>query len=41
MEKETEKPNLDAILDSIPEDFQYPNDIVEFIDSEPVGNELL
>ena len=41
IEKETEKPNLDAILDSIPEDFEYPNDIAEFTNSEPVGNELL
>lgn len=41
--KEIPKPNLnlEEILDSIPENFEYPEDIADYVDSEPVGNELI
>ena len=32
---------LDEMLDSIPESFEYPDDVADFIDSEPQGDELL
>ena len=32
---------LDDLLASIPDDFQYPNDIAGFVDSQPVGREQL
>ena len=32
---------LDALLDSIPDDFEYPQDVADFVDSESVGQELL
>lgn len=41
VEKENPQPNLDSILDSIPDDFDYPDDIAEFINSESVGRELI
>ena len=34
-------PTLDEILDSIPEEFEYPEDVAEFVGSEPLGDELL
>ncbi|MEM7758269.1 MAG: AbrB/MazE/SpoVT family DNA-binding domain-containing protein [Cyanobacteria bacterium P01_A01_bin.40] len=34
-------PTLDEMLDSIPEGFKYPEDVADFIGSEPVGDELL
>lgn len=33
--------SLRELLDSIPEDFQYPNDIADFVQSEAVGKEQL
>lgn len=41
MEKENPAPSLDDILDSIPDDFEYPKDIVDFVNSEPVGKEFI
>ncbi|MGK7948336.1 MAG: AbrB/MazE/SpoVT family DNA-binding domain-containing protein [Xenococcaceae cyanobacterium] len=41
IEKDNPLPNLDEILDSIPDDFDYPEDISEFVDSQVVGEELL
>lgn len=41
IEKNNHLPNLDEILDSIPDDFDYPEDISEFVDSQVVGEELL
>jgi antitoxin MazE len=41
VKKENFKPNLDEILDSIPDNFEYPEDIAGFVNSEPVGNELI
>ena len=34
-------PTLDEILDSIPERFEYPDDVADFISSEPQGDEVL
>jgi antitoxin MazE len=39
--KKTTVPTLDEMLASIPEGFAYPDDVTDFIDSEPQGNELL
>lgn len=39
--KETKQPSLEEILNSIPDDFEYPQDIRDFSDSPTVGNELL
>lgn len=33
--------SLDGLLASIPADFQYPEDVQEFIKSEPVGQEII
>lgn len=41
VKKNNALPSLDEILDSIPEDFTYPNDINEFVDSKPIGEELI
>ncbi len=32
-------PDLDEILDSIPEGFEYPEDIADFVESESAGEE--
>ena len=34
-------PSLDEMLDSIPEEFEYPDDVADFVGSEPVGDEIL
>ena len=34
-------PTLDEMLASIPEEFEYPDDVADFVGSEPVGDELL
>lgn len=39
--KKDELPTLDEILDSIPEDYRHPDDLSDFLNSEPVGRELL
>ena len=41
VKKSNSLPDLDEILDSIPEDFTYPEDVNEFIDSKPLGEELI
>lgn len=41
VEKSTELPTLNEILNSIPEDFRYPEDISDFVASESVGDELI
>lgn len=41
IEKEKVLPSLDDILDSIPEDFTYPDDVSDFTLSEPKGREVL
>lgn len=32
---------LDELLASIPNDFQYPEDVLDFIKSEPLGKEII
>ena len=34
-------PTLDQLLASIPEDFQYPEDILDFVESGPCGKEMI
>jgi antitoxin MazE len=41
VEKAVSLPSLDEILDSIPQNFSYPEDITEFVDTELVGEEQL
>lgn len=41
VEKEVFLPSLDEILASIPQNFNYPEDITEFVDTESVGEEQL
>lgn len=41
IKKANNLPNLDDILDSIPEDFTYPDDVSDFVNSEPKGREIL
>jgi antitoxin MazE len=39
--KKPKVPTLDELLASIPKDFQYPDDVSDFVDSLPLGQELL
>lgn len=32
---------LDDLLASIPDDFQYPEDVLDFVESEPLGQEMV
>ena len=32
---------LNELIDSIPEDFQYPDDVADFVQSEAAGQALL
>ena len=32
---------LDELLSSIPDDFQYPEDVLDFVESEPLGKEMI
>jgi antitoxin MazE len=32
---------LEEVLASIPEDFEYPNDVRDFVDGLPIGQELI
>lgn len=34
-------PSLDEILDSIPEDYRHPEDLQDFLESQPEGRELI
>lgn len=34
-------PTLDRLLASIPEDFQYPEDVLDFVESGPGGKEMI
>ncbi|MGF1512995.1 MAG: AbrB/MazE/SpoVT family DNA-binding domain-containing protein [Elainellaceae cyanobacterium] len=34
-------PALDDLLISIPENFQYPKDVQDFVDGEPIGQEMI
>ncbi len=39
--KKTKTLTLDELLSTIPNDFRYPEDVNDFIASEPVGQEIL
>lgn len=39
--KSKKLPNLDELLTSIPEEFEYPNDVLDFVESEPLGREII
>ncbi|MEL7072014.1 MAG: AbrB/MazE/SpoVT family DNA-binding domain-containing protein [Cyanobacteria bacterium J06581_3] len=41
IKKKLSPSNLDELLASIPDDFQYPDDVADFVDSQPVGQEQL
>ncbi|MGD1864341.1 MAG: AbrB/MazE/SpoVT family DNA-binding domain-containing protein [Phormidesmis sp.] len=41
IKKKRSPSTLDELLGSIPEDFQYPDDVADFVGSEPVGQEQL
>lgn len=32
---------LQALIASIPPDFQYPDDIADFVESKPIGREII
>ncbi|MEA5508995.1 AbrB/MazE/SpoVT family DNA-binding domain-containing protein [Crocosphaera sp. UHCC 0190] len=32
---------LDQLLSSIPHDFQYPDDVIDFVESEALGQEMI
>ena len=32
---------LDELLSSIPNDFQYPDDVIDFVESNPLGKEII
>jgi antitoxin MazE len=32
---------LDQLLASIPDDFQYPEDVLDFVESGPIGKEMI
>ncbi|MEM9272522.1 MAG: growth regulator [Cyanobacteria bacterium P01_F01_bin.143] len=41
VEQDKTLPTLDEILDSIPEDYRHPEDLQDFLQSEPQGRELI
>ena len=41
VEQDKALPTLDEILDSIPEDYRHPEDLQDFLQSEPQGRELI
>ena len=41
VEQDKTLPTLDEILDSIPEDYNHPEDLQDFLQSEPQGRELI
>ncbi|MEM7554914.1 MAG: growth regulator [Cyanobacteria bacterium P01_A01_bin.84] len=41
VEQDKTLPTLDEILDSIPEDYRHPEDLRDFLQSEPQGRELI
>ncbi len=32
---------LDELLSSIPNDFDYPDDVIDFVESNPLGKEII
>jgi antitoxin MazE len=41
LKKKKNSLTLDELLASIPNDFEYPDDIADFVDSKPLGKELI
>jgi antitoxin MazE len=41
VEQDKTLPTLDEILDSIPKDYRHPEDLQDFLQSEPQGRELI
>ncbi|MGK7898381.1 MAG: hypothetical protein AB4372_33400 [Xenococcus sp. (in: cyanobacteria)] len=41
IEQDKTLPTLHEILDSIPEDYRHPEDLQDFLQSEPQGRELI
>lgn len=41
IEEEKVLPTLDEILDSIPDGYRHPEDLDDFLNSEPQGRELI
>ena len=41
IKKKLSPPTLDELLASIPDDFRYPDDVVNFVEGQPVGQEQL
>ncbi len=41
IEKDNPLPSLDEIIDSIPENFDYPEDIADFVAGASLGDELI
>jgi antitoxin MazE len=39
--KKRHNSTLDQLLASIPEDFQYPEDVLDFVESGPIGKEMI
>lgn len=39
--KKKQKLDLDELIDSIPDDFTYPEDVADFVNSKPEGEELI
>jgi antitoxin MazE len=41
IKKKLHRSTLDELLASIPDGFQYPEDVLDFVESEPIGKEIL
>lgn len=41
IKKKPSPSTLDELIASIPDDFEYPDDIADFVDSQPAGQEQL
>ena len=41
IKKESKPSILDELIDSIPDNFQYPDDVADFVQGEAAGQELL
>jgi antitoxin MazE len=41
IKKKKQNITLDELLESIPADFSYPDDVKDFVESEPQGRELI
>ncbi|MBR8826605.1 MAG: AbrB/MazE/SpoVT family DNA-binding domain-containing protein [Gomphosphaeria aponina SAG 52.96 = DSM 107014] len=39
--KKNKVPTLDELLTSIPSDFEYPDDVMDFVKTEPLSGEMI